>query len=247
MRLTVVGCGDAFGSGGRGHSCYHLTTGETVATLDFGATALVGMSRLGLDPTRIDLVLLSHLHGDHAGGLPALLLDGEYVRRRTRPLTIVGPTGTAARLDLLMEAMYAGMGRAEWRFPLSIEEMEPGTTRAVGSLTLTTAKVRHFSGPPATALRLSDGARTLAFSGDTEWTEALGPIARDADLFICECYAFEGAPTGHMAYRTLNERRADLGARRILLTHMGEAMLARLGEVDATHFQAAEDGLVLDL
>lgn len=247
MRLTVVGCGDAFGSGGRGNSCYHLTMGDMVATLDFGAGAGVALNRLGLDAARIDMVVLSHLHGDHFGGLPAFLLDGQFAHRRSRPLTIVGPPGTAERLDQLMEIMYAGMGRNSWRYPWRVEEVEPGATAAFGPLTLTTTKVRHFSGTPATALRLSDGEHTLAFSGDTEWTEALLPIARDADLFICESYMFDGAPVGHMAYATIAARHADLGARRILLTHMGEEMLARRAEVDTARFLLADDGLVLDL
>ncbi|WP_238123528.1 MULTISPECIES: MBL fold metallo-hydrolase [unclassified Xanthobacter] len=247
MRLTVVGCGDAFGSGGRGNSCYHVESADLVLTLDFGASAPVALNRLGLDPARIDMVVLSHLHGDHFGGLPMLLLDGQFVHRRSRPLTIVGPTGTRARLDLLMEAMFAGMGRNTWRFDWRVEEVAPGGTLALGPLTLTTAEVRHFAGPPATALRLGLYGRTLAFSGDTEWTEALLPIAHGADLFICESYMFDGAPVGHMAYTTIAAQRAALGARRILLTHMGDAMWEQRGAVDGAHFTVAEDGLVLDI
>lgn len=247
MRLTVAGCGDAFGSGGRGNSCYVVETGDTLLALDFGASAPVSLSRLNIDSTRLDMVLLSHLHGDHFGGLPILLLDGQMERRRTRPLSIVGPPGTRARLDALMETMYPGATGTSWRFPWEVREVAPGSTVALGALTLTTAEVRHSAGAPATALRLTDGARTLAFSGDTEWTEALPPIARDADLFICECSMFEHAPPGHMAYLILAAHRAALTARRVLLTHMGGDMLARRDAVDGTLFMLAEDGLVLDV
>ncbi|MFG1401311.1 MBL fold metallo-hydrolase [Xanthobacter sediminis] len=247
MRLTVAGCGDAFCSGGRSNTCYVVETGESVLALDFGATAPLALGRLGIDTARLDMVVLSHLHGDHFGGLPILLLDGQIARPRSRPLLIVGPPGTRARLDTLMEAMFPGMGATPWRFPWRVEEVAPGATAAFGPLTLTTAEVRHSAGAPATALRLTDRARTLAFSGDTEWTDALGPIARDADLFICECSAFENPPPGHMAYRTLAARRAELAAGRVLLTHMGADMLARRDEVDAARFLLAEDGLVLDV
>ena len=98
MRLTVAGCGDAFGSGGRANTCFWIESGDAVVALDFGATSVVALRRLELDPSRIDLVLLSHLHGDHFGGLPFLLLDGQFEGERTRPLTIVGPVGTGARL-----------------------------------------------------------------------------------------------------------------------------------------------------
>lgn len=247
MRLTVAGCGDAFGSGGRGNACYLVETGDTVLTLDFGASAPVLLNRLKIDSARIDMVLLSHLHGDHFGGLPALLLDGQFVHRRTRPLAIVGPPGTRARLDTLMEAMFPGMGGNAWRFDWAVREVEPGSTTTLGALTLATAAVRHPAGAPATALRLADGTRTLAFSGDTEWTATLVPIARAADLFICECSAFDGSPVGHLSYRTLEARRDELAARRVLLTHMGEEMLARRGDVDRDRFMLAWDGLVLDV
>lgn len=247
MQLTVAGCGDAFCSGARSNSCYVVETAGTVLALDFGATAPLALARLGLSTARLDMVILSHLHGDHFGGLPALLIDGRFARHRARPLLIVGPPGTRARLDLLMEALYPGLGAGPWPFDWRVEEVAPGATARFGALTLTTAEVLHPAGAPATALRLSDGARTLAFSGDTAWTEALCPIARDADLFLCECSAFETAPPSHMAYATLRARRADLGARRILLTHMGPDMLARRGEVDPAFFLLAEDGLVMDV
>lgn len=247
MRLTVVGCGDAFGSGGRGNSCYHLAAGGLTVTLDFGASAPVGLNRLGLSCARIDMVFLSHLHGDHFGGLPVLLLDGQFVRRREKPLRIVGPPGTRERLLCAMEVLFPDMGRNAWGFEWAVDEVAPGTTTVFGPLTLTTAAVTHPSGAPSTALRLSDGARAVAFSGDTEWTEALLPIARGSDLFICESYAFEGSPHGHLAYRTIAAHRAGLAARRILLTHMSDGMWARRGEVDPAYFTVAEDGLQLDL
>jgi len=84
MRLTVVGCGDAFGSGGRGNACFLVESGTVTLALDFGATALVGLRRLGLDPNRLDAVVLSHLHGDHFGGLPFLrsLASSPFLRER---------------------------------------------------------------------------------------------------------------------------------------------------------------------
>ncbi|MDI4659080.1 MBL fold metallo-hydrolase [Xanthobacter autotrophicus] len=247
MKLKVVGCGDAFGSGGRGNSCFLLTTEAHTVTLDFGASALVNLHRFNLGSADIDTVFISHLHGDHFGGIPFLLLDGQYVHLRERPLAIVGPPGTQARLAAAMEVLFPGMGEIDWRFAWKVTEVEPGSTTSHGALTLTTAAVVHPSGAPSTALRLEDGTRTLAFSGDTQWTQALLPIAHGADLFICESFAFEGEPYGHLAYRTLADRRADLGARRILLTHMGDEMWARRGEVDTTHFIVAEDGLELDI
>src|SRR6201981_2566474 len=106
MRLTIVGCGDAFGSGGRFNTCFFLETAKGTLLVDFGASSLVALKAHGLDPNAIDAILLSHLHGDHFGALPFLLLDAQFLARRERPLLIAGPPGTRARLDQLLEGFF---------------------------------------------------------------------------------------------------------------------------------------------
>ena len=90
------------------------------------------------------------------------------------------------------------------------------------------------------------GERTFAYSGDTEWTDALLPIARDADLFICECYAYAGKLTGHMSWEILKARLDDLRARQVMVTHMNPSVLARLDEIAAAGVLIAADGLKLE-
>jgi ribonuclease BN (tRNA processing enzyme) len=94
---------------------------------------------------------------------------------------------------------------------------------------------------------VSDGHKTLAYSGDTQWTEALLPIASGADLFIVECYDYERELTGHMNWQTLKARLADFAAGRVMVTHMNSSVLARLDELRQAGVLIAEDGLVLDL
>ena len=86
MRLTIVGSGDAFGSGGRLNTCFFLETAKAALLIDCGASALPALKGQGIEPNRIDAIILSHLHGDHFGGLPFLLLDGQFLSRREKPL-----------------------------------------------------------------------------------------------------------------------------------------------------------------
>jgi ribonuclease BN (tRNA processing enzyme) len=60
---------------------------------------------------------VSHLHGDHFGGLPFLILDGQF-SRRTNPLTIAGPPSTARRLTEAMECLFPGSSAVARRFKL---------------------------------------------------------------------------------------------------------------------------------
>src|SRR5438270_443475 len=67
MRLTIVGSADAFNAVGRSHSCYLLEGAERPLMVDFGATALSALRRLGREPTDLGGLALTHLHGDHIG------------------------------------------------------------------------------------------------------------------------------------------------------------------------------------
>ena len=211
--------------------------------VDFGASALPALKAQALDPNRIDAIVLSHLHGDHFGGLPFLLIDGQHLARREKPLLIAGPPGTRARLDAALEVFFPKSSGSKWRFPWQVLEVVPGQKADVLGHTLLSAEVIHQSGAPSTALRLSDGEKIFAYSGDTEWTDALKPIAAEADLFVSECYAYAGKMTGHMSWEILKVRLADLRARQVMVTHMNPSVLARLDEIRAAGVLVAADGL----
>jgi len=247
MRLTVVGSGDAFGSGGRFNTCFLLETAKGTLLIDCGATALVALKAHGIDPDRIDGIVLSHLHGDHFGGLPFLLLDAQFLAGRQRPLLIAGPPGTRQRLDQLLDVFFPRSTANKWRFSWKVMEIEIGQPTDVLGHTVLTTTVQHFSGAPSTAIRLSDGQKTFAYSGDSEWVEALVDVASGADLFIIECYGYSGQLTGHVTWDVLKSRLRDLRARRIMLTHMNPTMLARTDEAKAAGALVAEDGLVVDV
>ena len=124
-------------------------------------------------------------------------------------------------------------------------EIEPGRpVEALGHSLLTT-EVVHQSGAPSTALRVSDGQKIIAYSGDTEWTDALLPVAAGADLFIIECYGYARYVPGHLTWEVLKPRLPDLRAKRIMATHMNSRMLEHLDEARAAKFEIAEDGAVL--
>ena len=247
MHLRIIGSGDAFGSGGRHNTCFHLATAGRSVLIDCGASAPVALRAQGIDPNTIDAVVLSHLHGDHFGGVPFLMLDGQYLSRRERPLLIAGPPGTTARIHAAMEVFYPNSTRTKYRFPWSVTEIPLGEPTDILGLNVVSAEVIHSSGAPSTALRVSDGEKTLAYSGDTQWTDALLPIAAGAELFIVECYDFERELTGHMNWKTLEQRLPELTARRVMVTHMNPSMLARLDEVRQSGVLIAEDGLMLEV
>jgi ribonuclease BN (tRNA processing enzyme) len=197
------------------------------------------MKRFGVEPSIIDTILISHLHGDHFGGLPFFLMEAQYVSGRRKPLIVAGPPGLEARVHEAMEVLYPGSSETPREFALKFVELEDGTAAEIGLLMVTPYHVVHPSGAPAYALRVSYEGKTLAFSGDTIWTDALIRVASGADLFICECNYWKQEGGYHLDYETLMDHRAKLKCRRLVLTHMGDAMLSRVQSLDV---EGAEDG-----
>jgi ribonuclease BN (tRNA processing enzyme) len=236
--LTFAGSGDAFGSGGRLQACLHVRPPSGAPLLlDCGATSLVALKRLGLDPHEVGTVLVSHLHGDHFGGLPFLILDGQFARR-TRPLTVAGPVGLEERLRQAMEVLYPGSSTVRRRFDVTVVELGA----SLDGVNVAAWEVDHPSGAPALALRLTVGGRTLAYTGDTAWTPALVEAAHDADLLVAECYYYDKPIPYHLTHADLVSHRDELTARRIVLTHLSRDVLDRLDDVA---FEVASDGLTL--
>jgi len=215
-----------------------------VLLVDCGATSLVALKAQGLDPRAVDAVAVTHLHGDHFGGLPFLILDGQFSRRST-PLQVTGPPGIRARLAEAMEALFPGSSQAQRRFPVEVTELRTdGKAAGLGVATVRGWEVEHACGAPPLALRVELGGTSFAYSGDTQWTAALAKAAHGADLFAVEAYTFDRRVRYHLDYQTLRAHLGEIHARRIVLTHMSAAMLSRLADAD---LPAAYDGMTADL
>jgi ribonuclease BN (tRNA processing enzyme) len=244
VKLRFIGCGDAFGSGGRFNSCFLVDRGESGFLIDCGASSMIAMRQQGIEPNRIATIFITHLHGDHFGGLPFFILDAQFYSRRRAPLTLVGPPGFESRLREAMELFFPASADAKRKFETIVHEIAPGETKPIGEVTVHAVEVRHACGAPALALRFDCDGRTIAYSGDSEWTDALIGIGRDADLFIVEALSFDKRISQHLDYAALLANEARIGARRIILTHLGPEMLAHAQE--ARH-EIAIDGLVVEV
>lgn len=244
VTVRFAGSGDAFGSGGRFQACISVQAAGRHLLLDCGASSLIALKRLGIDPGSVDAVLVSHLHGDHFAGIPFLILDGQFTRRE-RPLLLAGPPGMADRLTLATDVLYPGSSAVRRRFPVEIVELAPDeTVTLLGTVQVTPFLVAHPSAAPAYAYRLAVADRVVAYSGDTAWTDHLIDVAREADLFICEAYTDDKLVPHHLSLATLRAERHRLDCRRLILTHAGPDLLAHRADLDE---QLADDGLTIRL
>jgi ribonuclease BN (tRNA processing enzyme) len=246
MSVTVrfAGSGDSFGSGGRFQTCIVVDAPGVRFALDFGTSSLIALARIGIAPNSLDAVLLTHLHGDHCGGVPFLVIDAMLASRRDRPLTVAGPEGTTAHMASLQAALFPGSHVMVPRFALTYTELPPSVPSPVLDLVVTPEPARHVPETRPTALRVEVGGRTIAYTGDTEWTDEVARIAAGADLLIAECYFYGKLIKNHLTYSAIAEGVRTAGARRVILTHMSTEMLAHRADVPE---ECAEDGMVVAL
>ena len=191
--VTFLGTGDAFSAGGRHMAAYLIESPEGSLLLDCGPTILASLNGHALSAAQIDTVLLSHLHGDHFGGLPFLFLHYLYIEPRVRPLTIVGPPEVEGRVHMLFRAMYADTAAEPLPFALEFVEVRPGETLRLGGMEIDAFGAVHQKQPPSLGFEIKGAGWKIVYTGDSGWMEELVVHTQDADLFLCECSFFERA------------------------------------------------------
>jgi ribonuclease BN (tRNA processing enzyme) len=187
----------------------------------------------------LDVVFLSHLHGDHFGGLPFFFISYLHESARNDPLQIAGPPGTEEKVVELYRVMYGGDIP-----PTRFHILHPDRSEVIAGIRVLPFRVPHQLHAVSLGLRLTYEGKQILFSGDSAWTDDFLTHARDADLFLCECSYYDRHSTNHLAYKILQSHLTDLECRKLVLTHLGEEMLRLQGELGVV---CAEDGMVIEV
>jgi ribonuclease BN (tRNA processing enzyme) len=247
IEITFLGTGDAFASGGRFQSGYLVDTPNLRILMEAGPTALSALKRLEIRPSEIDLVLISHLHGDHFGGLPFLILDWLWEQPPRRTVTIAGPPKLKERTWRLFHTMFP-YSRADivgLQRKLKFVAVGPNDKRRISGIRVEAIRTPHMQREPSLAFKLGINGKTIAFSGDSGWTDDLIGFTAGADVFLCECTYFDSAHLAfHMNYPQLAAQRERFDVRRMILTHVGREVLNREGEV---RLETATDGMKIQV
>lgn len=242
LDITVIGCGDAFSSGGSLQTCFHVHSQTGDLLIDCGASAYAGLKQKNINLAHIHTIILSHFHGDHYGGVAFLLLD-IAIHHPEQALTIVSPRGGKEKIATLLTLLYPAtdvLSKIAVQFVSYHAEQE----LEVNGIKILALPVLHKAESLPHGLRIQLEDKIISYSGDTSWTDQLITLAKDADLFICECNFYSLEVTGHMTYLTLREKLSKLHFKKILLTHLGNEMLANLSKLD---LPVASDGMQLTI
>ena len=246
LRLLCLGSSDAFNSGGRANSCYWIDDADGSYLIDCGPTTTQALKReshqLSLDT--LDTIYVTHLHGDHINGLPVLLLELNFGQKRQRPLKIIGPPTTRARVETLCEVSYPTMLSALISYKIEFQEHPLDYEGMLGRRQLKSITALHDPAAYPTSLRISDSTgRSLVFSGDTGWNPKLIDLSAEVDVFVLECSYATSVFSGHVSLDEIIKVRSRLTPTRLILTHLGvESRAAALNVQDDLNVDVADDG-----
>ena len=130
------------------------------------------------------------------------------------------------------------------RFPLDWVEIPLLRRRRVGPLTVTAFPAAHAGETHPTCVRVEVADKVVAYTGDSAWTKHMPEVARDADLFISECYCYARSVRLHMNWPDIEAHRDELAPKRMVLTHFSREMLPHRDDVSE---ETAYDGMVVEL
>lgn len=219
VELTILGSGTCAATRARSMAGYHLRWGEQSFLVDIGAGALRRLLEAEIPYIQIQAVFISHLHVDHVADLVPFLWATRYTPefRRTAPLDLFGPPGTAAWYERLAAAY--GDWMLDLPFPLNIYEGDSTEWEWQG-LRISTLPMYHSV--PVNGYRFENSEISFVYTGDTGYHENVIALARNADWLLIECSFPDGTEEveTHLTPSQAGDIATAAGARRVILTHL---------------------------
>lgn len=220
--LTVVGSGTVVPEGDRGGSCSHMEAGGVRLLVDCGPGAAGSMARHGVPWDRLTHLALTHFHGDHVGGLPALFFAFKHAVRppREEPLEVLGPVGTDRLFRKLSDAL--GGYVTDPGFPVEIREVEPESEVELREgVTLRARETPHTDESLAYRVDASAPGASVGWTGDTGRAPELGSLFEEVDVLLAECsLPEEEVGDNHLSPSGVAEIASAARPGRLLLTHV---------------------------
>ncbi len=211
MDVTLLGTGVGIPHSGRAQAGLVLKAKESLL-FDCGAGALLRLAESGVDPTKIDTVLLSHLHLDHVSDLLPLAKARWLVDEKD--FTIYGPAGTEDWFRAAQN-LYPYLDDLK----VAVLEVGPKDEFSVKGFRIVAAEAVHSV--VALGYRAEYGMKSVVYSGDTEPTASIARLAKGADLLVHECSFPEPYQvTNHSTPLQLGEVLQGVNVKRIVLTHL---------------------------
>jgi ribonuclease BN (tRNA processing enzyme) len=219
MKLTILGSGTVVPNGERNSSGYFVEAADARVMLDCGAGTVHALARYGVDWQRMTHLFISHFHVDHIGELASLFFAFRHGMKtvRTEPLTLIAPRGIDRVIHHLKEAFGERIFMP--KFPFHLLMVEPGDhLQLADGCVLSVAKTPHTD--ESLAARIQQGERSIGYTGDTDYSEALAQFFQGTSLLLSEC-SFRERQEGvrHLSINEVARLATQAKAESLVVTH----------------------------
>ena len=219
MKIKFIGVGEAFDEDLSNTSIWVRAADErnkSSILLDCGFTAPPSFWKSCQDPDDLDAIWISHFHGDHFFGLPALLARF-WEMKRLKPLLILGQRAIDKIALQTLELAYSSL-LDRFAYDIRFQTVEPGEVAEAAGMTWRSA----VNGHPQRdlAVRIERGGKSLFYSGDGLPTDETLSLASGADLVIHEAFRLDTDIPGHGNVMNCIDFARRAKARSLALVHI---------------------------
>jgi ribonuclease BN (tRNA processing enzyme) len=219
MKLTILGSGTVIPNAERNSSGYFVEAGKARVLMDCGAGTLHALARYEVDWESMTHIFISHFHVDHIGELASLFFAFRHGMKnaRTEPLTLIAPQG----IEQIIDHLKAAFGERLFtpKFPFNILPVIPGDNVVLDEdCVLSVAKTPHTR--ESLAARIQQGARSICYTGDTDYSETLVQFFRGTSLLLSECSFCESKEgVRHLSISQVAQLAHRAQAENLAITH----------------------------
>jgi isopentenyl phosphate kinase/ribonuclease BN (tRNA processing enzyme) len=167
LNITFLGTGDAFGSSGLQSASILIENADRGILLDCGPHTLPALKKLNRNSNNIDIIFLTHFHGDHTAGVPFLLLDAVFQQNRKKPLLLIGPPGSEEKIKSLFVVLYENLAQEDLSFEFKFIQVIPNVPVEISGMRLNVEATKTTHTPESQGYRLRLDDIVIAYSGDT--------------------------------------------------------------------------------
>ena len=250
MKITVLGSGTAAPRLERNMSGYLLEAGNKKILFDSGPCTIRQLLKLKADLLDIDDVFYTHLHNDHINDLGAIIWSNNYGMKRKKPLNIYGPKWFKSYFKILMEKIlkptklnYQINVKEMWnnsiiKIPI-IDDFNNSKTMTNNSMNnkliknnSITNKIKNYKNDiiiksikskhtdASVSYRIEYNNKSIVYSGDTDYSNEIIKISKNADVLILECSYPDGKKAkGHLTPSLCGKIATKANVKRLVLTH----------------------------
>lgn len=240
FEVLILGCGDACSFGGRNQTSFLVKAGEKNFLLDCGPSTLSELKKRNIATNKIDFILNTHMHGDHYGGIPYLLLDLD-INYKLKEFLVIGAEGINQRISQLQELLYPGYNFQRFKFKMNFEELKPYEEINIDDIKIKAFPMAHSSYSYCFGYKIEYNNKSIAYTGDTAWTDEIINLSENTDLFITECSFYnKNMKIPHTSYQEILENINKINTKNLLLTHLSKDAFDNIDKINHT---IAYDGM----